>query len=149
MRFHTFFSTNSFTDGTYNAVELISWTIAEPGIYLISACLLTYRPLLDRVGKSRLFRSFTTSVKRSNISSYGTGKREGQMDGSFPLRNVKRMTNGFTEIEDDDSSDNVHILRASSERVIPSSTAQGPNDITVTTEIRSSWATKGKRNMQM
>ncbi|KAL5398759.1 hypothetical protein PMIN06_009006 [Paraphaeosphaeria minitans] len=143
LRFHTFFVTNSFTDGTYDAVELIIWTVAEPGIYLISACLLTYRPLLERVGKSRLFGSFRTSVKSSNPSVYGPGNRDGPVDGGgVPLRNVKRKGNGFTEIDDDGSSGNVYILRASSERNIPGSPVSGPGGITVTTEIQNSWAPK-------
>ncbi|KAJ4355910.1 uncharacterized protein N0V89_003935 [Didymosphaeria variabile] len=145
LRFHTFFVTNSFTDGTYDAVELIIWTVAEPGIYLISACLLTYRPLLERVGRSRLFGSFRTSVKSSNPSGYGTGQRNGAADGgAVPLRNVKKMGHGFTELDEDDdaSSGNVHILRASSERHVPSSQGQGAGGITVTTEIQNSWGAK-------
>lgn len=46
LRFQTFRNTDSFTDSTYHAVELVIWTIAEPGIYLISACMLVYRPVL-------------------------------------------------------------------------------------------------------
>ncbi|POS74215.1 integral membrane protein [Diaporthe helianthi] len=50
LRFVTFSNNNSFIDATWNAVELIIWTIAEPGIYLIAACLITLRPLLDKYG---------------------------------------------------------------------------------------------------
>lgn len=49
VRFVTFSNNNSFIDATWNAVDLIIWTIAEPGIYLVAACLMTYRPLLDKL----------------------------------------------------------------------------------------------------
>ncbi|KAI0428587.1 putative alpha-xylosidase [Xylaria sp. FL1042] len=48
-RFVAFSRTNSFTDATYSAVELIIWTIAEPGIYLICVCVMMYRPLLEKL----------------------------------------------------------------------------------------------------
>ncbi|KAK8104508.1 uncharacterized protein PG998_011541 [Apiospora kogelbergensis] len=53
LRFWAFSNTNSFIDATYNAVELIIWTVVEPGIYLLSACMLMYRPLLEKVGVGR------------------------------------------------------------------------------------------------
>ncbi|KAL9122552.1 MAG: hypothetical protein Q9187_000895 [Circinaria calcarea] len=53
VRFTTFFHKNSFVDGTWSAVDLIIWTQIEAGIYLISACLPTYRPLLERIGTGR------------------------------------------------------------------------------------------------
>ncbi|KAL7625377.1 hypothetical protein AAE478_004594 [Parahypoxylon ruwenzoriense] len=49
LRFLTFTRNGAFTDATYTAVELIIWTNAEPGIYLISACMLMYRPLLEKI----------------------------------------------------------------------------------------------------
>jgi hypothetical protein len=82
-------------------------------------------------------------VKSSNPSGYGTGQRDRALEGgSVPLRNVKRMGNGFTELDDDASSGKVHILRASSERNLPVSQERGPGGITVTTEIQNSWAAK-------
>lgn len=50
LRFQMFFENNTFTDGTYKAVELLILTQAEPGAYLIAACLPTYRPLLEKLG---------------------------------------------------------------------------------------------------
>lgn len=49
VRFAAFFKNNSFIDGTWAAVDLIIWTQIKTGFYLISACLPTYRPLLDRI----------------------------------------------------------------------------------------------------
>ncbi|KAI1340837.1 hypothetical protein F5Y15DRAFT_33835 [Xylariaceae sp. FL0016] len=48
MRFWTSSQTSSFTDATYNAVELIIWTLVEPGISLICVSMMMYRPLLEK-----------------------------------------------------------------------------------------------------
>ncbi|KAI0533110.1 hypothetical protein GGR58DRAFT_488033 [Xylaria digitata] len=49
LRLTAFHNRNSFTDATYNAVELQIVTLAEGGIYLISACLLVCRPLWEKM----------------------------------------------------------------------------------------------------
>ncbi|KAM0794239.1 hypothetical protein BDR22DRAFT_776243, partial [Usnea florida] len=46
-RFMAFFQNNAITDGTFASVDLMSWTIIEPGIYLVAACLPPLRPLID------------------------------------------------------------------------------------------------------
>jgi hypothetical protein len=103
LRFHTFLRTNSFHDATWEAVELIIWTITEPGIYLISACLLSYRPLLDRAAKSRLLAGFVHSSSRG--TGYGNGQSVECMggSGSIPLRKGDKSAKGFTELNDEDS----------------------------------------------
>ncbi|KAL1957329.1 hypothetical protein VTO42DRAFT_6118 [Malbranchea cinnamomea] len=45
VRFATFFYTDGQTDATYAAVKLGCCSIAEPGVYLMAACLPTYRSL--------------------------------------------------------------------------------------------------------
>lgn len=52
IRFTTFFQNNSFVDGTFSAVDLLIWTQVETGVYLISACLPTYKPLFNFVKNS-------------------------------------------------------------------------------------------------
>ncbi|TGJ78330.1 hypothetical protein E0Z10_g10432 [Xylaria hypoxylon] len=49
LRLASFHNTQSFTDATYNGAELQIWTLAEGGIYLISASLLVCRPLLEKI----------------------------------------------------------------------------------------------------
>ncbi|KAF2793395.1 hypothetical protein K505DRAFT_188326, partial [Melanomma pulvis-pyrius CBS 109.77] len=44
LRFVAFFT--PITDGTWAAVPLTCWVIVEPSIYLVAACLLTFKPLL-------------------------------------------------------------------------------------------------------
>lgn len=46
-----FFRDNAVTDGTYASANLMIMTCVEPGIYLIAACLVTLRPLLQRIFK--------------------------------------------------------------------------------------------------
>jgi hypothetical protein len=140
LRFHTFFVTNSFTDGTYDAVELIIWTVAEPGIYLISACLLTYRPLLERVRKSRILGGLRSSGKNSESANYGPGQNraDGSEGRAIPLRGINRLGHGFAELYDEESSGTVHILRNSTEDSQP----RIDGGITVTTEIQNSWTAR-------
>ena len=49
LRFVTYFKVDLLSDVTYNSGQLVLWTIIEPGMYLISACLPAMRPLLTRV----------------------------------------------------------------------------------------------------
>lgn len=74
LRFLAFDKTSSFTDPTYNAVELIIWTVAEPGIYLIAACLITYRPLLDKFGSK--IKTQTKTESWPSKPSYSSGPAE-------------------------------------------------------------------------
>ncbi|KAI8631839.1 hypothetical protein F5Y19DRAFT_422268 [Xylariaceae sp. FL1651] len=48
IRFALFIRFNALTDPTFTDVELLSWTLAEPGIIFISACLPILRPLIVR-----------------------------------------------------------------------------------------------------
>ncbi|KAE8368547.1 hypothetical protein BDV27DRAFT_40174 [Aspergillus caelatus] len=81
MRFQIFFRNNAFSDGTWVAVELIIWTQVETGVYLISACLPTYRPLLEQVGSSRIVSRLSRSRSRR-----GTGTSEAR--DTLPLHAV-------------------------------------------------------------
>lgn len=46
-----FFGDDAVSDGTYASANLMIMTCVEPGIYLIAACLVTLRPLLQRLVK--------------------------------------------------------------------------------------------------
>lgn len=62
-----------FKDITFTAIDRLVWTLVEPGIYLISACLLMSRPLLDKFG--RKFGSIGSSMSgsRRQASAYPGG----------------------------------------------------------------------------
>ena len=52
IRFTTFFQNNAISDGTFASVDLMSWAIIEPGIYLVASCLPPLRPLIHRIAKA-------------------------------------------------------------------------------------------------
>ncbi|KAL4902314.1 hypothetical protein BDW74DRAFT_186872 [Aspergillus multicolor] len=41
-----FFQNNPYVDTTWTAVTYYTWSLVEPGVYLIAACLPCYRPIL-------------------------------------------------------------------------------------------------------
>lgn len=109
-----FKNTNSFTDATFNAVELIIWTVCEPGIYLIAACIMVYRPLLEKFhiispssqGGSRYGghtgrSGASMQVTSSSSKSRWLGHFAEASAGSIPLRAKVRDANGrFESLED-------------------------------------------------
>lgn len=44
-------------------VELINWTIIEPGLYLIAACALSFKPLFRMLAKALHLDSLITHTK--------------------------------------------------------------------------------------
>lgn len=46
VRFYEFYATNAEVDGTWSGATLDIWSAVEPGIYLITACIPSYRPLI-------------------------------------------------------------------------------------------------------
>lgn len=105
VRFTTFFRKNSFVDGTWSAVDLIIWTQVETGVYLISACLMTYRPLLERVGRGRFAGKSTRRSKISNRHSENS-KNARQQIADIPLKlRTEEDKYGFHRLENDDGVD--------------------------------------------
>lgn len=47
-----FSTTDPIKDVTYTHVELVNWTIIEPGLYLLAACALSFKPLFRMVAKA-------------------------------------------------------------------------------------------------
>ena len=105
IRFATFFEKNSFVDGTWSAVDLIIWTQVETGVYLISACLMTYRPLLERIGKGRFVGKLARRSKISNGHSLSS-KDTRQHTADIPLKpRTEDDKHGFHRLKNDDSVD--------------------------------------------
>ncbi len=105
VRLAIFFVASNPDDGTWSAVEFIIWTQVETGVYLISACLMTYRPLLERIGKGRYAGNFMRHSKRSNDHYVGS-KSTRQDTPDIPLRpRTEDDTYGFRRLENDDSPD--------------------------------------------
>ena len=68
IRFASFFTTDAVTDGTWASVNLMTWTVLEPGVYLIAACLLTYRPLFAYLKRHDPLSSLHLGRDRHNHS---------------------------------------------------------------------------------
>lgn len=71
MRFVIFSHGNAVTDGSWSSTNLMSWSVAEPDIYLITACLPTLRPILTRVFRWEGSTAQSTSRYATNSYSYG------------------------------------------------------------------------------
>ena len=76
------------------SVSLMSWTVIEAGMYLIAACLLALRPILNKLSpkelKSRLRRSGHTSASaKPNVSG---GTQSSRHDANYPAP-------GFVELQ--------------------------------------------------
>ncbi|KAF7908362.1 uncharacterized protein EAF01_004117 [Botrytis porri] len=108
IRFSSFFGSNSFTDSTWTSVEHMTWTQVEPGVYLISACLPTWRPLIEKI--------LPRIIHPSKTSALGSNKKQTRGNDGIPLQ-AHRSSHGFQRLED------------SSRKKFPH-----PNDITVTVD---------------
>ena len=105
-RFTTFFQNNAITDGTFASVDLMSWTIIEPGIYLVAACLPPLRPLIHRIAKaaSHAYSSNQWTPK------YGGGDRDSstadiKLQGLGGLKSENHhLPSGFHRLPDGNES---------------------------------------------
>lgn len=84
LRLAAFDNTSSFIDATWNAVELYIWTLAEPSIYLIAACLITYRPLLEKFNSKVYTQASSRWLSNMGPSAPGTFPRQ-EPSNSTPI----------------------------------------------------------------
>ncbi|TVY14251.1 hypothetical protein LARI1_G007784 [Lachnellula arida] len=104
LRFAAFYKKSSFLDPTYDGVELGIWTVCEPGVYLMAACLIVYRPLLDKLGIS-VVTGNTTRGKGSSMPNSLAGKKIARSGGSGAGQSIAFRTmnsNGFSQLDDND-----------------------------------------------
>ncbi|KAI1823189.1 hypothetical protein F4861DRAFT_511126 [Xylaria intraflava] len=124
LRFNFYLHTNAFIDPTYHGLELIIWTIAEPGMYFTSVSLLVFRPLVDQVNVklpkflSRYFSTCQATDAESGATpldatcnpfdasgdrnftniTMGTQHRFAQLDGSEAEVNGQNANNRITVV---------------------------------------------------
>lgn len=90
IRFKTFFASNAFEDPTMTSIDLVAWTVIEPGMYLIAACLVTLRPLLQLVIKEKI-----------RATSHGSASRGYQLSSSAnDNQNAKLQKSGASVVVD-------------------------------------------------
>jgi len=109
LRFVTFFTVDLFADPTFNVVQTMTWTCAEPGVYFIAACLPSLRPLARMVFEKvnitqALTRAglMTANTKKSNASSTGNASNIRMSRRKGTANDVEGDRNGFSILKDTD-----------------------------------------------
>ncbi|KAF2799237.1 hypothetical protein K505DRAFT_266182 [Melanomma pulvis-pyrius CBS 109.77] len=92
-----FFRLDAFSDNTWASVQLMSWTLAEPGVIFICACLPALWPLMlsfmPRIATLRYGSRNTTNQQGYIESQQGAGEGvNSSNDDSIPLRNYATYT---------------------------------------------------------
>ncbi|KAJ6021167.1 hypothetical protein N7540_006671 [Penicillium herquei] len=92
----TFFKHDPVVDPTWIAVTFLIWSIVEPGVYLIAACLPCYRPLikfvLERSGKAITVRTHSRAESSNDRIS---------KNSSYSVRKDKSLHAGWTKSQSD------------------------------------------------
>ncbi|KAH7401504.1 hypothetical protein BKA66DRAFT_508022 [Pyrenochaeta sp. MPI-SDFR-AT-0127] len=65
----TFADSGPLADVTYIHVTLINWTIIEPGMYLLCACALSFKPLFRSIAKGLHLHAFITHTRLAFVGS--------------------------------------------------------------------------------
>ncbi|RDW56862.1 hypothetical protein BP5796_12929 [Coleophoma crateriformis] len=84
-------TTLDFNDITYDMINPVFWTVTEPSLAIINACLPVMRHLMKLVfGKKAWFRS------KSDTSRQYSTTFERMQDGEYPLTNLHDRERGIT-----------------------------------------------------
>ncbi|KAI1736252.1 hypothetical protein F4680DRAFT_262349 [Xylaria scruposa] len=153
LRLASFHNTHSFTDPAYNGAELQIWTLAEGGIYIISASLLVCRPLLEKIrGGASLIRTKMSAAGASSGKgdyelSQGPYKRQ-RGESQQSIRRNDDLDHLWVKDEENQASHPQFVAGASyglkdSQKSIQGSLPHredpGEMKITRTTVIQQSW----------
>ncbi|KAG9228946.1 hypothetical protein BJ875DRAFT_216408 [Amylocarpus encephaloides] len=102
VRFQNFFHADAVTDGTMASAELMIWTVVEPGMCLIAACLLRLGPLLQKAVRGTFLDS--SNYENSRNYYFGHAKRSdfqlSSMGSSATSRYTPDQLQPFTPIHD-------------------------------------------------
>lgn len=98
------------TDVTWNHVSLINWTMIEPGMYLLSACALSFKPLLRSFAKALHLQGLVTHTRstvggtKSHVKKISTATQT--QPEAFELGHVRNVSElgKFHRLSDDTSS---------------------------------------------
>ncbi|KAI9930825.1 hypothetical protein ASPWEDRAFT_50950 [Aspergillus wentii DTO 134E9] len=126
VRFIEFYITDSGGDVTWNASNLEIWATIEGGIYMIAACLPTYRPLLRYISRRARGESQEASTGKyyagGSAAFGGTAKSDNRVQG--PL---KRVSLKYSQMNDsmDEEEDAVRLVNMRHQRSERSDIAPG------------------------
>ena len=76
---------NGFSDPTWVSSAILSWTVVEPGVYHLTACLITFRPLFRWIIVDSPLSSVLSRISLFSGSkgiSNGTTSRQNGLPGS-------------------------------------------------------------------
>lgn len=112
VKFYKYPWTIGSIDPNWASSQVISWTVVEPGVYHLTACLITFRPLFRWIitdsplssflSRNRLFsgnkhsRNGTTSGKKS-LPSVPSSIHAGTMDDRSDRKVFVNSGNDFSE----------------------------------------------------
>ncbi|KAF2121791.1 hypothetical protein BDV96DRAFT_681862 [Lophiotrema nucula] len=88
-------------DVTFTHTQIVNWTIVEPGMYLLAACALSFKPIFRMVAKALHLESFVTH-SRSIVGKHTT--KAGKLSRSTTHSDVRMDTlktaqsGGFTKL---------------------------------------------------
>jgi hypothetical protein len=93
------------TDKAVTNVPLVNWTIIEPGLYLLAACALSFKPLFRMVAKALHFGSVFTHTK-STLSKTSHNKTNQTQQKNIRMETFMSSSNGgFTKLSDSADGD--------------------------------------------
>lgn len=102
-RFAEFFSENAFDDGTWASVNLVVWCCVEPGVYLIAACLLALRPLLNFILHDKPLSTLLLRFRTRRTKDYSNFSNEdSQRHGIELTSDTKKQGFGVPQRLDED-----------------------------------------------
>ena len=97
VRFAIFFDTEGFIDGTWTSGNLMIWTVTEPGVYHLAACLPTLRSLFLVI--------FPNGRTTTTNKSYGPSSYAKSANKDIPLisrtGNETNVGAGFVRLDHD------------------------------------------------
>lgn len=110
IRMANFFQLNALSDNTWASIQLMSWTLAEPGVILICACAPALWPLIRRAGGMSATKNQSKYGKSGASGTNGSNSRaqaavwnnrsvtptSGSDDG-IPLKDVQESSDNFQE----------------------------------------------------
>lgn len=81
-----FFQINMFEDVTFHAVGTMTWTLVEPGVYLIAATLPSLRPLVRYFFKYVTLETLYNKLLDRYTRAFPTQKKRRGFDGEHAVR---------------------------------------------------------------
>ncbi|KAF2179123.1 hypothetical protein K469DRAFT_674827 [Zopfia rhizophila CBS 207.26] len=105
IRMAAFYQTEAFVDNTYASVKLVGWSIIEPGMYLVAACSMKFRPVFTRISRKLHLWEFYGTFTRGESSG-------GRNSKSMRLDMMPSSNSGFNKMHagKDENSSTVDIV---------------------------------------